>query len=126
MFEKYIAKRGKGGAYVTLRKNSIAFFKDFLTANDLEKTKTVDLFYDKTKNLIGVKFLPNAKGQLKLTHSKGPAFVNATRFFRQNEMDPLGFERKYLPQPLEHEEFGKLFIIPLKEKAWKVASKNKQ
>ena len=30
MFEKYIAKRGKGGAYVTLRKNSIAFFKDFL------------------------------------------------------------------------------------------------
>lgn len=119
-----VGKRFEERITVT-RARTIGLPTQFYKDNDVANYKYVVLFYEKDKNMIGIKFTNEKEdGAIAIAkHNNGyGGYVSATSFFKINRINTkkyagrYEYEKKSLRQ-LGLDEDGVLFIIKLQEKA---------
>ncbi len=96
------------------------FYKD----NKLSDYKYAVLFYDKTKNVIGIKFT-NVKEEgaiaIAINNQGYGGYISGTSFFKANRINAKKYANRYdyekIPlRDVGFDEDGKLFVFELKEK----------
>lgn len=125
-FQKFTAvgKRFENRISVT-RNRAIGFPTQFYKENGVRKFKYATLFFDRSRNAIGIKFTNNEEesGRLAISHSKNDygGHILANSFFKANRINPKRFAGRYeydkrSLSALNIDEPGDMFIIQLAER----------
>lgn len=94
----------------------------FYSAEGIKKFSHVMVFYDKTKEVIGLVFTntPSEKGSFKVTHGNNSASIVARSFFMSlfsgNKDALIKYVGKYTPKTYMDDRIGKIFYITLGDK----------
>lgn len=118
-----VGKRFEERITVT-RARTIGLPTQFYKDNGIADYKYVILFYEKDKNMIGIKFTNEKEnGAIVIAKHKNGygGYVSATSFFKINRINTKRYASRYEyeKRPLRNvgfDEDGVLFIIKLKEK----------
>lgn len=80
-----------------------------------KEIKGVKLFFNRNNNSIGIKFVNELEGNVKIKFAdRGGATINAKSFWVRFDISHANFKGKYLPSIVETNE-GKVFVVTLKE-----------
>ncbi len=126
-FKKHtlVGKRFEDRITVT-RSRQIGFPTQFYADNSIRDFKYAVLYFDETKNAIGVKFAaePEEGGISINRHKEYGGYISATSFFKANRINTKKFAGRYdyskVPlTSLGLDGSGNLFVIELKENSGK-------
>lgn len=122
-FKKFKKKNVRQENRITITKsNQIGFPTKFYQNNGIKNFKYVVLFWDKNNKAIGIHFTNDEKEKNKFSiiHSKkygGSVVVRS--FFREYNIDPKIYHRRYEWEKHNLEGVGKIFVVRIKEKSKK-------
>jgi len=83
---------------------------------DLGRYAGVKLYFDLDTYRIGIKPVEQeGEGVFLLKKREGEkgAFFAARSFLQANNLDPEKYRRRYTPEEIEDEQFGRMFVIKL-------------
>jgi hypothetical protein len=118
-----VGKRFEERITVT-RARHIGFPTQFYKDNGLENYNYAVLFYDKSRNDVGIRFaVDREEGAIAIArHSKGyGGYISATSFFKANRINTKKYAGRYEYKKIPYQQIGldgegDLFVIALKEK----------
>ncbi len=123
-FEEFTPFKGKFTSKISLNKTGgFAFSSGFWRKNSLDGVIGTKMFFDKEKKAVAFVFLKteeNGMVKIKSRGEQGGGYVNAKSFFAKYLMHGIDYKKmsgKYDPTEIENSQYGKMYIIELKEHA---------
>lgn len=98
--------------------NAFGFPTKFYRDNKIDECKYVVLYYDDVNKAVAFQFTNSEEEKYKFTMIKSDKYgasINATSFFKENNLDSKKFKGRYKWTRKEYPEEGVLYIIQLKE-----------
>jgi hypothetical protein len=119
-FEEFNAKGGKFKPQIIINKyGGFTLSSGMHHRYGLDKYLGVKLYFDSENKKVGVKLLEKEDGgmfRLKKSDNEKGAFFSARSFFGAYNLEPKKVFGRYDPEEAEVSNFGKMFVITLKEK----------
>ncbi|MDE2020904.1 MAG: hypothetical protein KGJ13_11260 [Patescibacteria group bacterium] len=117
-FEEFTKVKGKFSPRVTINsRGGFGLSSGMHHRYGLDKYAAVKLFYDKESNRIGIKPVERESDtsfKLKKRDGEGGAYFSAWSFIEAYAIDLGKYAGRYVPQEIEDQQHGKLFVIDLK------------
>ncbi len=116
-FIRFTNRGSKLGNYkISINKSqTLGLLSGFYTRESIKNYRRAVLFYDKSKNAIGISFTndANAEGAFAVTHNPNlnTGSITAHSFFIENQIKQEKFFGQKTPKKIKDDKLGTLFVI---------------
>ncbi len=117
-FEEFTSFGSKYTSKISLSSSGgFGFSAGFYHLYDLKGSKSLKLYFDKTKNAIAFKFLnDDSDGAIKLKPRETGGYVTAKSFLGQYKISAARYANRYEPKEINDSNLGRIFVIELRDK----------
>lgn len=125
----YTSRRIIEGISVT-KAGRVGLTRYFITTHGVERGMAANMYWDATNTAIALEFTRKADAAaypIRFTRQYG-AFINASRFFRSHDLEPIEYAGRYPYSKLHGEVIGlaeasaRVFVVELKKHATRFGS----